>query len=173
MMARSIYRRRRILGAAIVAIAVFSLGAQAQKAYIVDKTSVGIRAGKTVSDSLLGVAETGESLEILATEDGFVRVRTPEGIEGWLGIEYVMAELPARDRVAQLEASLEEALSALAAIDKSTEAHTMAASGQPRSGASESSVWSVLLALISLGAGFLLGYRYSTRASPRLRGYRL
>ena len=164
---------RALLPAIVMAIAVFGDIASAEQAYIVDKTTVGIREGKTVSDPLLGVVDTGAKLEILERDGAFVRVRTEDALEGWLGIEYVMPEAPARDRVAELEARLLVAESALATYTESAKIQPKGELENPADGASGSFARSVVLALIGLGAGFLLGHRRSSREFPRLRGYRL
>ena len=62
----------------LLLVASMGATADAETAYIVDRTSVGIREGKNVSDPLLGVITTGTELEVLQRDDAF------ELVQEWL-----------------------------------------------------------------------------------------
>ena len=148
--------------------------AGAEQVYIVDHTSVGIREGKSVSDPLLGVLTTGTKLEVLKREDAFVRARTAEGLEGWLGAEYVMPQPPARDRVEALEARLMEAQTRLTTATTKAQIPLRPDVDLAQTAPSLSLMALLLFTSIGAAAGFVLGRLWrGAHESPRLRGYRL
>jgi SH3 domain protein len=47
---------------------------------------------------------SGEALAVVERMDGFLKVRTEDGIEGWAKSTFLVADLPASNKLAQLEA---------------------------------------------------------------------
>ena len=67
----------------------------AQTLYVKDELRVGVREAPNSRDAPIAVVTTGTRLEVLERTEGYTRVRTPEGEEGWVSDAYVDAEAPA------------------------------------------------------------------------------
>ena len=65
---------------------------------------VELRSGATLGHRVLGSAAPGERLELLQKGNGWARVRTSAGKEGWLLESHLDATAPPLERVSQLEA---------------------------------------------------------------------
>ncbi len=68
---------------------------QAKTVYINDQLRVGIRPEPNNDSAPLVVVMTGDKLELLDSNSGYVMVRTKEGIEGWLKEIYTTTNVPA------------------------------------------------------------------------------
>lgn len=102
----------------------------AETAYVTDVLRVGLRSAPGSGEAPLTVVTSGTALTVLERQDGQARVRTTEGIEGWLSESYLVAELPARLRLERLEqehARLQTALERQRSSDAATEAAQLAA----------------------------------------------
>ena len=84
----------------------FLLPAQAETfRYVTDHLRLAMRSGTTTSNKILKMVPSGERVEILnTTPDGYSRVRTPNGSEGWMLTRHLMDQPAARNRVATAEA---------------------------------------------------------------------
>lgn len=51
----------------------------------------------------VAVVKSGTVLEVLEREKRNLRIRTPEGVEGWVSVTYISEEMPARQQLAALE----------------------------------------------------------------------
>ncbi len=97
-----------------------SLNAFADTVYIRDTLYVPLRGGQSTEYRILHRGlKSGTPLERLVTneESGYTRVRTPDGLEGWLQTQYLVEEPIAADRlndvqteVVTLEAEHQQAL---------------------------------------------------------------
>lgn len=74
---------------------------QAKTVYINDQLRVGIRPEPNNDAAPLVVVATGDKLELLDSDSGYVMVRTREGVEGWIKEIYTTADVPA---IVQLQA---------------------------------------------------------------------
>ena len=75
----------------------------AETVYINDILRVGVRHTPGTTEAPFHVVTTGDKLEILERSDGYLRIRTESGVEGWVGDAYVTSEIPARVRIDGLE----------------------------------------------------------------------
>lgn len=71
--------------------------------YINDTLRVGIRPRPDNHSNPLGLAVTGDKLEVLAREGNYVQVRTDSGLEGWIKKNYTTASLPTSAKLKQLQ----------------------------------------------------------------------
>lgn len=71
--------------------------------YVHDYLRLGIRAHPNSSETPLSVVTTGDALEVLERQGGYIKVRSEEGIEGWVSKAYVSSEKPARLRLEELQ----------------------------------------------------------------------
>lgn len=72
------------------------LGAAAETVFVTDIVRANLRADPGRSSGVRGVVVTGMTLELLERRDGYARVRTAEGNEGWVKDDFVTTEKPAR-----------------------------------------------------------------------------
>ena len=77
----------------------------AETRYVNDYLRVGLRPSPDNDSTPLAVVKTGEKLEILDKDSGYVLARTPEGVEGWIKEVYTTTEQPAIVRLNALSKS--------------------------------------------------------------------
>src|SRR5262245_60495077 len=91
---------------AIVLLLGVAAAASAETAYVTDSLRLGLYAEPDASGSPAQNLVSGTALEVLERTQGYARVRTPAGSEGWVKAAYLVDEKPAQLRVAELEAEL-------------------------------------------------------------------
>jgi len=84
--------------------------ADAATRYVTDQFKVNLRSGETSSHRILRGLESGTPVEVLANnaETGYSKVRTGDGLEGYVLTYQLMNEPSARERLAAAEARLRE-----------------------------------------------------------------
>lgn len=113
-----------------VLVALLLLGgplARAETRWISDVLTVPLRSGPSTGHRILHRGlPSGTALEVLETDkdSGFTRVRTPDGTEGWVNTQYLVAEPIARDRLAQAARRIESLERQLAERSQSVSALT-------------------------------------------------
>jgi len=93
---------RMVLGKTILAIfyiVVFIVSASnnsvfADTRYVSDRLIISVRDGQNQNAAVLGYLETGSPVEILEEKEDFLRIRTKDGIEGWVRTQYLVSEKP-------------------------------------------------------------------------------
>jgi len=83
-----------------------SAAAAADTAYVTDSLRLGLYAEPGASGSPSQNLVSGTALEVLERTQGYARVRTPAGSEGWVKSAYLVDEKPAQLRVGELETEL-------------------------------------------------------------------
>ena len=88
---------QKILLSSVLGFSVFlSAGAlQAETAYVSDTLRVGLRPAPDSHVAPTGVIKTGMRLQVLENREGYVKVKTEEGVEGWVRDTYVISAPPA------------------------------------------------------------------------------
>ncbi|RKZ35700.1 MAG: TIGR04211 family SH3 domain-containing protein, partial [Gammaproteobacteria bacterium] len=77
--------------------------------YVSDKLTITVRSGPSGSHQILRTISSGTPVQVLeAGTDGYARIRTPRGVEGWALDRFLVSEPIARDRLAESEKLLEE-----------------------------------------------------------------
>ncbi len=110
---------------ALFLLLMFSIApAMAETVYISDVLRVGVRALPNSSDVPVTVVTSGAELQVLARQDGHLRVRTAGGVEGWINEVYVTGELPARVRLEQLDKERAQLQAELARLRSSSSEST-------------------------------------------------
>ena len=91
----------------ILLIAISGL-AQAETRYVSDRLEIQMRTGKGTQFKILRMLPSGTALEVLEVDqqNGYSRVRSPGGVEGWVLSRYLMKGKAARDRLAEAEKKL-------------------------------------------------------------------
>ncbi|MGE0079719.1 MAG: TIGR04211 family SH3 domain-containing protein [Thiohalomonadaceae bacterium] len=84
--------------------ALVVLPALAETAYVDDTLRVGVRRNANSSETPLTVVTSGARLEVLERGERYWRVRTDDGVEGWVAASYVTTHPPARAQLEELQA---------------------------------------------------------------------
>lgn len=95
---------RTTLALAILLAAATAMAAET--AYVTDSLRLGLYADADASGTPSQNLVSGTALEVLERTQGYARVRTAAGSEGWVKSTYLVDEKPARLRVAELETEL-------------------------------------------------------------------
>ena len=98
LLIKSIVRQVLIFVMMFAAISVV----EAKTIYINDQLRVGIRSEPNNDSAPLAVVSTGDKLEMLEKNDGYVLVKTEQGVEGWIKDIYTTEEAPAIVRLKEL-----------------------------------------------------------------------
>jgi SH3 domain protein len=82
--------------------------ASAETRYVSDRLEIQMRTGKGTQFRILRMLPSGTALEVLEVdqENGYTRVRTPGGVEGWVLSRFLMKGRAARDQLADAEKRL-------------------------------------------------------------------
>jgi SH3 domain protein len=80
--------------------------ASAETLYVTDSLRLALYESDDMSGKPLANLTSGAPVQLLERDASLARVRTAAGEEGWVKATYLVAEKPARTRVAELEAEL-------------------------------------------------------------------
>ena len=103
--------------AGAVALALFVLlaaGARADTRYVGEQFRLGLHERAAIDSTIVELVPIGTALEVLAREGELVRVRTTEGVEGWVDARYLSETPPGSEALQALETELAGAQAALA-----------------------------------------------------------
>ncbi|MDW7710467.1 MAG: TIGR04211 family SH3 domain-containing protein [Deferrisomatales bacterium] len=100
---------RTTLGLAALLVAAFLVpaAAGAETRYITDVLLVNLRARPQAGAETIRLLRSGEVLEVMGSEAGFLRVRTEQGEEGWVAEQYAVTDVPKEWVVAELREEVE------------------------------------------------------------------
>jgi SH3 domain protein len=172
--------------------------AVAETVYVNDTLRVGVRAEPSNTIAPHGVVITGMQLEVLEHSDGYIKIHSENGVEGWIKEIYVTATKPAKLELAQLKveyAKLQAQLAKQEALVKATDASSdsladelqnlkdlnielrtrlaQANTGRHYNSTTLYIIYSAALVLLGAG-GFVAGIMwYRKRAMKRLGGLRV
>lgn len=93
---------RMVLGKTVIAfffIVAFIVSASinsvfAETRYVSDRLIISVRDGQSQNAAVLGYIETGAPVDILEETEDFLKIRTEDGIEGWVRARYILSEKP-------------------------------------------------------------------------------
>ena len=113
---------RTLLQLAVMALmALSATSAQAQKSWVVDRdVNLTLRTGAGTQYRIIGSLTTGDVATILTRGDGWTKVRTAQGKEGWVSAGFLKASPPARVKLERLERDAEELRSQAAELSERT-----------------------------------------------------
>jgi SH3 domain protein len=92
----------------LAGLLLWAATAQAQRMYVTDELVITLRTGPSTQNTVIANLQTGDSVEVLETDQdaGYTRVRVvDDGDEGWVLTRYLMSE-PSSDQ--QLSATQQE-----------------------------------------------------------------
>ena len=62
--------------------------------YVSDRLIISVRDGEDQNAAVLGYIATGASVDILEEKGDLLKIRTKDGIEGWVRAQYIVSEKP-------------------------------------------------------------------------------
>lgn len=89
----------------VLLLGIFS-AAQAETVYVADRIRIGLRAEVVETSAVVKTVETGTPLEVIERFDKLVRVRDPQGTDGWIEARYLSPDPPARLQLTKLQEEL-------------------------------------------------------------------
>lgn len=84
-------------------LTLFVSTGQAETNYIIDELRVGLHRDSTTDSPIVKVVPSGTALEVLSRQGELVRVREPEGKEGWVHQRYLLDTAPDNTRLLELQ----------------------------------------------------------------------
>ena len=118
----------------ILALLVPASVGWAETSYLRDEVRVSLRAQPDAAAAVLRVVRSGQALETLERGEEWVHVRIPDGVDGWLPAQYIVAQPPPSVRlpivlgeVEQLRAEVDALRAATAASLDPSEVETIVA----------------------------------------------
>jgi len=92
----------------IIITCIASIAEAQTTRYVTDQLEITMRSGKSTQHQVVRVLPSGTPVELLEvdTESGYSRVRSPQGIEGWVISRYLDNMPSGRERLAEAEKKL-------------------------------------------------------------------
>jgi SH3 domain protein len=104
----------------VLASYVFAPPAAAETRYVVDELVITLRLGKSSKHKILKNLKTGTPLEVLEDDDKtYIKVRTPDGLEGFVLRQYISSEIPKKQVIEKLERRRSSQQAKIAALEES------------------------------------------------------
>ncbi len=94
----------------IILISMLSLlatFAQAETLYVIDELKIGLHESPSISSPILKLVPSGTELNVLESKDDLVKVKDPEGVNGWVNSKYLVSNKPGKAQVNELEKEIE------------------------------------------------------------------
>jgi SH3 domain protein len=104
----------------LVLLAALASPAAAEQAWVKDEVRLNLRTGAGSEFRIIGAVTTGDSLEVLANEDSWTRVRAGT-LEGWIPAGFLQAEPPAKIALERIQTEAEELRQRVKALTTETE----------------------------------------------------
>lgn len=98
--------------------------AAADTRYVGDQLIITMRQGKSTKHKIIKTLKTGTPLEILEEDESYLKVRTTDGVEGYVLKQYISSNPPRTQRIEELEmlnSTLQNKISNLDAAKKNLE----------------------------------------------------
>lgn len=141
--------RRSLL---VLGLLLSPLTAAGETVYVTDQLTVGLRADAASEAPVLKTVTTGMKLEVLERSDTQVRVRDPQGDEGWVEATVLSPGPPAVQQLRGVRAELERARAQLAAAQAQSDKDKSRAAGAPDVGKLQSELAGVREQLVQAQA---------------------
>ena len=62
--------------------------------YVYDELIISVRDGQNQDDNVLGNIRTGTAINVLEEKGRYLRIKTEDGLEGWVQAQYIISEKP-------------------------------------------------------------------------------
>lgn len=104
--------------ALLIAILVIPVAAQADTVYVDDMLRVNVRKELDRGSEVVGIIVTGTALEVLQRQGGYLKIRAPKGLTGWIKDKYISVRKPARLRIGGVVSASEDMKSRIVGLEK-------------------------------------------------------
>jgi uncharacterized protein YgiM (DUF1202 family) len=84
-----------------------------RRLFVSDKLVLNVYSEPEQAGSRVGTIETGDAVDELERGEGFVRIRLPDGREGWVGSNYLTTDAPAAVQLRDLQRQQKNATQAV------------------------------------------------------------
>jgi len=81
-----------LIFAIILTVTIKSVFAETR--YVSDKLIISVRDGQNQDDNILGYIKTGTAVDVLEEKERYLRIKTEDGLEGWVQTQYIISEKP-------------------------------------------------------------------------------
>ena len=81
-----------LIFAIILTITIKSVFADTR--YVSDELIISVRDGQNQDDNVLGYIRTGTAVDVFEEKGRYLRIRTKDGLEGWVQTQYIISEKP-------------------------------------------------------------------------------
>lgn len=99
-------------------LAVLAVPVAAQPAFVIDSLWVGVYSEKSTDSELKQIIQTGEQVEVLATEQGWARIALRSAGDGWVDQSYLGTTPPISTRISLLEQEISGSLEKMERISR-------------------------------------------------------
>jgi len=62
--------------------------------YVSDELIISVRDGQNQDDNVLGYIRTGTAVDVFEEKGHYLRIKTEDGLEGWVQTQYIISEKP-------------------------------------------------------------------------------
>jgi SH3 domain protein len=76
--------------------------------YVSDELVISVRNGQNQDDNVLGHIKTGTAIDVLEEKGRYLRIKTEDGLEGWVQAQYIISEKPNARIIEDLRNELNE-----------------------------------------------------------------
>ena len=101
-----------ILTLSILVAIVFAMGSHheaiAEIQYVSDMLIISVREGQNPEDTAVGYLPSATPVEVLEETDELMRIRTEDGLEGWVRKKFIVAEKPKAIIIEELNQQISE-----------------------------------------------------------------
>jgi SH3 domain protein len=119
--ANALTLRALLILAATVLTALSATPGKAQESWVMDKeVTLTLRTGAGTQYRIIGSLKTGDVATILTRGDGWTKVRTAEGKEGWVSAGFLQASPPAQIQLERLARDADELRKQVAELSEKT-----------------------------------------------------
>lgn len=86
---------RSILFFLLLCSVFYSSIASAESLFVTDRILLGIHQEPTEDSALIKSIPSGESVEVIEKKEGFIKIKTNDGAQGWVNEQFLLKEKPA------------------------------------------------------------------------------
>jgi len=107
---------KRLFGYLLLGLCLAAGSAVAETVYVHDTIRLGVRTNPNPSESPVAVVTTGDALQVLDRTEGYIKIRSEDGTEGWVSESYISKEKPAMLKLAQLQLEYDKRVAELSEL---------------------------------------------------------
>ena len=105
----------------LLSMVALSSAAMADTRYVDDLLVITLRQGKSSKHKILRTLKTGTALEVLEEDESYLKVRTADGLEGFVLRQYISTSPPKKQLIKQLEGKNNDLQQKIARFDKTND----------------------------------------------------